>query len=88
MVQQIITSITNLITYIFDIRWHEIPLNLFNLAMLIAFSYMAGMILIGFPCAIWRGIAKKGNTPSEVEEKITKIVAGCIAVAALLVLFA
>lgn len=88
MGQQILTSLRNLITYIFDIRWYEIPNNLLYLGVLIAFSYIVGTTLIGFPCAIWRAIAKKKNVISETEEKVTIVVTGCIAVVALLVLFA
>ena len=88
MVSVIFTSIKNLLEYIVDIRLFDIPTIMICLVALFAFSYIVGMILVGFPCVLWRAIRKKENSRSEAEEKVTFIVSACVAVVSLLMLFA
>ena len=86
MVKQIFVSVSNMIDYILDIRWYELPYKLLYIGMIICFGYCAALIVFCFPLAIIEAITKK-KLNEKTENKIVKILSTCFSVTFLLMFF-
>jgi len=87
MGKQIFSSVINMIDYIVDIRWYELPLNILYLGLIIGYGYCVALITIGFPCTIIEAILKK-TINKEIENKIIKVASGFFSIAFLIGIFA
>ena len=66
-------TLADMIAYICDIRWHEVPYHIAIVAVSAGVAYCASMVLIGFPVAIWESLSKK-KVNAEKEAKVIKAV--------------
>ena len=69
----------DMLSYIFSIELHQIPLHVAYFGVAAMVGYCAAMILIGVPCSIWESITKK-KVPSEAENKAISVVAVCFTI--------
>ena len=69
--------LSDIIGYIVDLRIFDIPLILAYTGVTAVFSYCTAMIIIGFPCAIYKDVFKK-EINDEKEDAVTKYVAICL----------
>ena len=86
MGNEIFISIKNMVDYILDIRWYELPKNLLFIGVIIGIGYCAALIVIGFPCSIIEAIIKR-KLNEGVVSKIITVVSVCFIIVFLLELF-
>ena len=67
----------DILEYLFNLKIVDIPRILAYTGILACGSYMAALIIIGFPCSIYKDLTKK-EINDEKEEKVTKYVAVCL----------
>ena len=86
MGNEIFTSIKNMIDYILDIRWYELPKNLLFIGVIIGIGYCAALVVIGFPCSIIESVIKR-KLNENFQSKVITVVAVCFIIVFLLELF-
>lgn len=79
MIKNIFEIIGGILSYIVNIKLFDVPELIAYLAVYAVFGYCASLILIGFPCSIFKDITKK-KINEDLENKITRIVAICFVV--------
>ena len=82
----IIDAVKNVLSYILDIRWHQIPTAALCLGVLIGMSYCAALIVIAFPTSIWEHFTKR-KAREDIQGKIVTVVTACFSVVAIVILF-
>lgn len=63
--------IGDILDYIFNIPWTNLPYHIATVAVLILTAYGIAMFLIGFPVAVWEHFTKK-KVNAEKEAKVIK----------------
>lgn len=71
--------IRDIVDYIFNIKVFDLPLLIAYLGVSAIVGYCASLILIGFPCSIYKSITKK-EINDEIENKVIRIVAICLVI--------
>lgn len=74
--ESIFTVLSDILEYLVNLRIVDIPRIIAYTGVLAVFSYCAAMIVVGFPVAIYKDLAKK-EVNSEKEDKVIKYVAIC-----------
>ncbi len=87
MAERFFKILTDIVYYILDIQWHEIPKNMLYAGLIGGAGYCAALILFCFPCSIWEFVAKK-KVREGVEKKAVTTLSVCFSVIILLLLFA
>lgn len=75
----LMSTIGSAISYIVSIKIYDIPLHLFYLAALITCSYCVSVIIIGFPCEIYKKISNK-EIKDGFDDKLIRIGTVCFTV--------
>ncbi len=81
--ENVFNVVSNMLSFIFDIRLFDVPLYLFYIGISCMIGYCISMFLIGFPCSIWEAITKK-KVNEEGREKIVFILTVCLSIAFIL----
>lgn len=79
MEKNFFSMISDIVYYIFNIKLIDLPLLIAYFGISVLVGYCASMILIGFPCSIYKSITKK-EVNEEIENKVIRIVAICLVI--------
>lgn len=74
MSNETVRIVCEMLLYFFNLKVHELPLNIAYFCIMGVIAYCTSMIVIGFPCSIWEAIVKK-QLNYDKKQKIIAIVA-------------
>ena len=69
----------DMLDYILDIRWYEIPYHIAIAAIAIAIAYCTAMFFVSYPVSVWEHFTKK-KVNEEKEAKFIKLVSVLLSV--------
>lgn len=85
MERGILQVANDMFSYLLSIEVSQLPYHIAMIGVSAMMSYIAALVVIGFPCSVWEAITKQ-KIKDEVEDRITRFATILITILLILLL--